>query len=46
MKIINIVQNSKIIVHYRKIPPYVKPCWVGALVAVLITIPIGAMDAR
>ena len=45
MKIINIVQNSKLIVHYRKILPYVKPYWVRALIAVLITIPIGAMDA-
>lgn len=45
MKIINIIQNTKIIVHYRKILPYVKPYWVRALIAVLITIPIGAMDA-
>ena len=36
---LNIVQN------YRKIYPYVKPYWVRALLAVLITIPIGSMDA-
>lgn len=31
--------------NYRKILPYVKPYWVRALIAVLITIPIGSMDA-
>ena len=36
---INLVQN------YRKILPYVKPYWVRAMIAVLITIPIGSMDA-
>ena len=33
------------VVNYRKILPYVKPYWGRALVAVLITIPIGSMDA-
>lgn len=33
------------IVNYRKILPYVKPYWGRALTAVLITIPIGSMDA-
>lgn len=38
--------NSLYIVqNYRKILPYVKPYWVRALIAVLITIPIGSMDA-
>ena len=38
--------NSLYIVsNYRKIMPYVKPYWVRALLAVLITIPIGSMDA-
>ena len=31
--------------NYRKILPYVKPYWGRALLAVLITIPIGSMDA-
>ena len=39
VKTLNLVQN------YRKIFPYVRPYWVRALVAVLITIPIGSMDA-
>ncbi len=34
-----------IVVNYRKILPYVKPYWGRALIAVLITIPIGSMDA-
>lgn len=36
---LNLVQN------YRKIFPYVKPYWKRALLAVLITLPIGTMDA-
>ena len=31
--------------NYRKILVYVRPYWFRALVAVLITIPIGSMDA-
>lgn len=31
--------------NYGKIYPYVKPYWIRALIAVLITIPIGSMDA-
>ena len=34
-----------VVVNYRKILPYVKPYWGRALIAVLITIPIGSMDA-
>lgn len=37
--------NLNLVVNYRKILPYVKPYWGRALIAVLITIPIGAMDA-
>ena len=33
------------VVNYRKIIPYIKPYWGRALTAVLITIPIGSMDA-
>ena len=33
------------VVNYRKIMPYIRPYWGRALVAVLITIPIGSMDA-
>lgn len=39
------IVNLNIVRNYRKIYPYVKPYWVRALLAVLITIPIGSMDA-
>ncbi len=39
IKSLNFVQN------YRKIYPYVRPYWGRALLAVLITLPIGSMDA-
>ena len=37
--------SSYTVQNYRKILPYVKPYWKRALLAVLITVPIGAMDA-
>jgi len=37
--------NLYMVVNYKKIFPYVKPYWGRALTAVLITIPIGSMDA-
>ncbi len=37
--------NLNLVQNYRKILPYVKPYWVRAMIAVLITIPIGSMDA-
>jgi len=39
------ILSLNIIVDYRKMMPYVKPYWKRALLAVLITIPIGSMDA-
>lgn len=44
-KLINKLKSSYIITNYSKIYPYVKPYAFRALVAVLITIPIGSMDA-
>lgn len=41
----NKIKSSYIISNYCKIYPYVKPYTFRALVAVLITIPIGSMDA-
>ena len=43
--LINKIKSSYIISNYCKIYPYVKPYTFRALVAVLITIPIGSMDA-
>lgn len=37
--------NMNMVVNYKKIIPYIKPYWGRALTAVLITIPIGSMDA-
>ncbi len=37
--------SLNIVVNYKKILPYVKPYWGRALIAILITIPIGSMDA-
>ena len=39
------ILSMNLVVNYRKILPYVKPYWGRALTAVLITIPIGSMDA-
>lgn len=39
------INSLYMVKNYRKILPYVKPYWVRALLAVLITIPIGSMDA-
>lgn len=37
--------NSQFVVNYRRMWPYVKPYWFRALLAVLICIPIGSLDA-
>lgn len=39
------ISNSVTVVNYKKMMPYVKPYWKRALLAVLITIPVGSMDA-
>ena len=41
----NKIKNLYVVKNYTKIYPYIKPYWVRALIAVLITIPIGSMDA-
>ena len=37
--------SFSVVRNYRKIFPYVRPYWFRALLSILITIPIGAMDA-
>ena len=39
------ITSSPMVKNYSKIYPYVKPYWKRALLAVFITVPIGAMDA-
>lgn len=43
--ILDKIKQSNIVQNYSKIYPYVRPYWIRALLAVLITIPIGSMDA-
>ena len=35
----------KVIKNYRQLYPYVRPYWFPALVSMVITVPIGAIDA-
>lgn len=44
-KICDRIMSVNLVVNYRKMLPYVKPYWFRALISVLITIPIGSMDA-
>lgn len=39
------VKNGQMVKNYSKMWKYVKPYWGRALLAILVTIPIGAMDA-
>ena len=43
--IINKIKTSHAYINYSRILPYVKPYWFRALLAVLICIPIGSLDA-
>ncbi len=44
-KFIRKVQKSYIFQNYKNIYPYVKPYWGRALLAVLVTVPIGSLEA-
>ena len=44
-KLIDKIKNSHFVYDYSQMLPYIKPYWGRALSAVLITIPVGAMDA-
>ena len=41
----NKIKQMNIVVNYRKIYPYVKPYLFRAVLALLVTLPLGAMDA-
>jgi len=45
MQLIDKLQQTQAYKNYSKILPYVKPYWFRAMLAVLICIPIGALDA-
>ncbi len=42
---INQIKSFTIVKNYAKIFPYIQPYWIRALLAVLLTIPIGSADA-
>ena len=44
-KFIKKIQKSYVFRNYENIYPYVKPYWARALLAVLVTIPIGSLEA-
>ncbi len=44
-KITDKINSSPMVINYKKMSPFIKPYWVRALLAVLLTLPIGAMDA-
>lgn len=39
------IKNSQAVLNYRRMWPFVRPYWFRALLATLITIPMGALDA-
>lgn len=45
MSLLTRISASPMIVNYRKMVPYVRPYWIRAVMAVLITLPIGSFDA-
>lgn len=44
-KLKNKLKNSDMYIYYKRMWKYIKPYWVRALLAMIITIPIGAFDA-
>ena len=45
MNLLTRISASPMAANYRKMVPYVRPYWVRAVMAVLITLPIGSFDA-
>ena len=39
------LKNMNFVVNYRRIWPFVRPFWLRAILSLLITIPIGSLDA-
>lgn len=44
-KLIDKIKNTHFVYDYSQMMPYIRPYWGRALLAVLVTIPVGAMDA-
>lgn len=45
MSLLTRISASPMAANYRKMVPYVRPYWIRAVMAVLITLPIGSFDA-
>lgn len=45
LKLFTKINNTHFVHNYREMWPYIRPYWGRALAAVLLTIPVGAMDA-
>ena len=45
MSLLNHLSRLSFVQNYRRMIPYVRPYWGRALLALLITLPIGSMDA-
>src|SRR5574344_3138629 len=43
--LLNKIKSTNFVYDYSQMWPYIKPYWGRALIAVLITIPVGALDA-
>lgn len=41
----NFLQKNQFVYNYKRMWPFIKPFWVRALASILITIPIGLLDA-
>ncbi len=44
-KFIRKIQKSYVFQNYKNIYPYIKPYWVRALLAILVTVPVGSLEA-
>lgn len=44
-KVVSKIKNTHFVYDYSRMWPFIRPYWIRALLAVLITIPVGAMDA-
>ena len=38
------ISNNLVVINFRRMWPYIKPYWFRALIGVLLTIPVGALD--
>lgn len=45
MKLIEKIKNTRTYINYSRMMPYIKPYWFRAILAMLICIPIGSLDA-